>query len=651
MVIKGTDIAFYIPPTGIEVIPVSGKGDNYIRDAVTLERLEYAILLNENGEKRYVHGPTVVFPEPNETFVQTPKGGNIFRALELSPISGIYIKVTTDYIDDLGTEYKTGEELFITGNEQAIYYPRPEHSLIQYDGKYMHHAIAIPEGEGRYILNRLTGEIKTIYGPNMYLPDPRSEIVLKRKLSRKECELFYPQNQEVIDYNENLNEKAIEKRSKTEPHINLDTLYCASPQSSTLAIFEAKANISRGTSYTKPRTITLDTKYDGVVSIDVFDGYAVNTVKKNGESKIISGPKTILLDYDETLKTFIDNNKSEVYLKIKDDQIHSNCTVVTKDGISCNLKLTYDINFEEDEQNLWFNIRDYKNYIKREMSKILIKEIGEINFKEFYNNYFNILSKIILNINDNKIDPEKEKNDIKIYKGRHFSKNGTVIYNFSLNNLEIHNDICYDIQASQNKIVKEEILLDQENKLYDIESRIDTLNRMKDQLEAETKKQKLAVKKEIELEELKNEKELAEERKRVSDLRYQIQIEQEENDNKINEIKLARTAAQNEAYFARERNKLELENKASDKYAETTATIMKSITPKLVEALSAKANSEVLETISESIAPYAIAKGESVSDFVNTLLRGTSLENTIKNLHDLTAKSVTFCPNPVEENE
>ena len=27
---------------------------------------------------------------------------------------------------------------------------------------------AIPEGEGRYILNRLTGEIKTVVGPQMY---------------------------------------------------------------------------------------------------------------------------------------------------------------------------------------------------------------------------------------------------------------------------------------------------------------------------------------------------------------------------------------------------------------------------------------------------------------------------------------------------
>lgn len=146
LVIKGTETSFFIPSTGVEVIPIDGVGKKYVREAVTLERLEYAILKNEDGEKRYVHGPDVAYPKPTEVFVQTPKGGNIFRALELSDISGIYVKVIDGYEDKDGTEHHIGEELFITGKEQRIYYPRPEHALIQYDGKYMHHAIAIPKG-------------------------------------------------------------------------------------------------------------------------------------------------------------------------------------------------------------------------------------------------------------------------------------------------------------------------------------------------------------------------------------------------------------------------------------------------------------------------------------------------------------------------
>ena len=92
LVIKGTEVSFYIPPTGIEVIAIDNDDrKGYVREAVTLERLEYCILKDEDGNKRYVHGPEVVFPEPTETFVTSPKGGYIFRAVELSKISGIYV--------------------------------------------------------------------------------------------------------------------------------------------------------------------------------------------------------------------------------------------------------------------------------------------------------------------------------------------------------------------------------------------------------------------------------------------------------------------------------------------------------------------------------------------------------------------------------
>jgi major vault protein len=54
-VIKGTEVSFYMPPTGVEVLKNSEGA--YVRDAVTLERLEYCILLDEEGEKRYEKGP------------------------------------------------------------------------------------------------------------------------------------------------------------------------------------------------------------------------------------------------------------------------------------------------------------------------------------------------------------------------------------------------------------------------------------------------------------------------------------------------------------------------------------------------------------------------------------------------------------------
>jgi major vault protein len=78
LIIKGTDAAFFIPPTGIKVVP--DEGGAFVREAVTLERLEYCILLDESGNKRFVKGPDVVFPLPTETFV-TKDGQRKFRAI------------------------------------------------------------------------------------------------------------------------------------------------------------------------------------------------------------------------------------------------------------------------------------------------------------------------------------------------------------------------------------------------------------------------------------------------------------------------------------------------------------------------------------------------------------------------------------------
>ena len=59
---------------------------------------------------------------------------------------------------------------------------------------------------------------------------------------------------------------------------------------------------------------------------------------------------------------------------------------------------------------------------------------------------------------------------------------------------------------------------------------------------------------------------------------------------------------------------------------------MKSVSPDLVAALTSKANASMLETVTKSMSPYAIAQGESVADVTNQLLRGITLEEVIENM-------------------
>lgn len=644
LVIKGTEISFYIPPTGIEVIPIENNPKNgYVREAVTLERLEYAILKDENGNKTYKYGPEVVFPKPTETFVQSPTGGNIFRVIELSPISGIYVKVIAEYTEGEGENAVThpaGEEMFITGNDQMIYYPRPEHAIISYDNKIMHHAIAIPEGEGRYVMNRMTGEIKTIKGPAMFLPDPRTEVVVKRKLSEKQCDLWFPGSAAAKSYNASLNEKSVEKslRITNTPSYadtinksitascdaSLDATYStANSLSATLANLESNASISRGTSYTKPRTITLDNKYDGVVSIDVWTGYAVNIISKSGKRKVVCGPQTILLDYDQTLEELqmstgkpktTDKVIHTVYLRHENNKVSDIISVETKDFVRCEVDVSYNVSFDKAQMDKWFNVDNYVKYLCDKMRSEVKKEVKKYGIEEFYQNYSTIVHEVVLT-------------------NKTFVENGMNVQDCEVLNIHIEDSVAEMLTAHQ------EEMLTQSLKLSDAEKRVEVAEKLAD---AERKEQELrntALLNKLDLQEkealrkLEIQTEIARQTEANKLAEKQAEVDMQVLYDTIHNANLERTKLEKANELAHQRELAEIEKNRNEAYAATVKTIMESISEDLVAAMSSKSNNEMTVAIAQALSPYALTSGESVTDVVNGLLRGTKLEDVIKGIN------------------
>ena len=644
LVIKGTEISFYIPPTGIEVIPIENNPKNgYVREAVTLERLEYAILKDENGNKTYKYGPEVVFTKPTETFVQSPTGGNIFRVIELSPISGIYVKVIAEYTEGEGENAVThpaGEEMFITGNDQMIYYPRPEHAIISYDNKIMHHAIAIPEGEGRYVMNRMTGEIKTIKGPAMFLPDPRTEVVVKRKLSEKQCDLWFPGSAAAKSYNASLNEKSVEKSSRitnTLPYTDtinksitascdasLDAAYStANSLSATLANLESNASISRGTSYTKPRTITLDNKYDGVVSIDVWTGYAVNVISKSGKRKVVCGPQTILLDYDQTLEELqmstgkpktTDKVIHTVYLRHENNKVSDIISVETKDFVRCEVEVSYNVSFDKAQMDKWFNVDNYVKYLCDKMRSEVKKEVKKYGIEEFYQNYSTIVHGVVLT-------------------NKTFVENGMNVQDCEVLSIHIEDNVAEMLIAHQ------EEMLTQSLKLSDAEKRVEVAEKLAD---AERKEQELrnaALLNKLDLQEkealrkLEIQTEIARQTEANKLAEKQAEVDMQVLYDTIHNANLERTKLEKANELAHQRELAEIEKNRNEAYAATVKTIMESISEDLVAAMSSKSNNEMTVAIAQALSPYALASGESVTDVVNGLLRGTKLEDVIKGIN------------------
>lgn len=643
LVIKGTEVSFYIPPTGIEVIPVENDDrKGYIREAVTLERLEYCILKDEDGNKRYVHGPQVVFPEPTETFVTSPKGGYIFRAVELSKISGIYVKVIAEYTEGTGENkvvHPVGEELFITGNDQMIYYPRPEHAIITYDGKMMHHAIAIPEGEGRYIMDRLTGDIKTVKGPQMYLPDPRFEVVVKRKLSRRQCQLMYPGNREALAYNEALTERSVEKAASQMDFMDELTAFSVSNSiGDTLANLEAKANISRGTSYTKPRTITLDNKFDGVVTTDVWTGYAVNVISKDGTRKVVCGPQTVMLEYDQTLEELqlstgrpktTDNMIHTCFLRHENNKVSDLINVETKDFVRCTVKVSYCVDFDKDYQDKWFNIDNYIKFMCDRERSLMKRAAKNYTIEEFYQNYVDIIHDIAVD----KPDTTKEEAPSKPkHPGRFFPENGMFVNDCEVLSIEVEHDVANMLVDHQREMVKKSLQLSAADKRVQVAEKLSVAEKRESELESQKLINRMNLQREEALRKLEIQTEVNRKKEAEEEASKQAEKDLQVVYDAIADAERSRQEKDTNQYLERKKAEADIEKAKQDAYAETVAKIMESVSPDLIAALTSISNHDMANVLFKSVAPYAIANDESVADFTNKLVRGLPLENALEKI-------------------
>lgn len=469
IVIKGTDVSFYIPPTGIEVVgslntgvtpgPYNDYGMTFVREAATIERLEYVILLDEDGQKRYVIGPDVVFPEPTEQFVTDEADNRKFRAIELNEQSGLYIKVIADYTDEiLKTEHKAGEELFITGKDQSLYFANANHIVIEYGEQRKHHAIAIPTGEGRYVLDRNTGKVELIKGPKMFLPDPRHQVVVRRVLDVSTVEVMYPGNVEAAQVNAALTaELASTGVNDMLAAATMDWYAAPATASNYMAVSAhdhdptrgvkaRSAGVSkafggettkRGTTYTKPRTVTLETKYEGAVAINIWPGYAVLVTDKTGHRRVEAGPKAVLLEYDETpmvLSLSTGRPKTDddllhtVYLRTINNVVSDRVTVETADLVPVTLDLSYRVNFEGEADTHWFDVENYVGLLTDHCRSRLRNEAKRTNVKEFYANYIDIARDCLLG----------KQPDGAQREGRLFAENNMRLYDVEVPNAKIN---------------------------------------------------------------------------------------------------------------------------------------------------------------------------------------------------------------------
>lgn len=649
IIIKGTEVAFYIPPTGVEVL--KDESGSYIQDAVTLERLEYAILLDESGNKEYVKGPAVVFPTPTQQFV-TKEGKNkkqerTFRAYEMQPNNGIHIKVIADYENDTGM-HNAGDEMFITGVDMPIYYPREEHAVIKYDGQEKIYAVAIPSGEGRYVLNRTTGEIKLVVGPDMFLPNPIEQVIVRRVLSVNECDRYYPGNKTVREINQVLrgNKNGIVEEEGSE-----DELYAvaaAAPISVSKRSMATKSafadELNRGTVYTPPRTITLDSKYDGAVNVNVWSGYAVQVVNSKGNRRTVIGPKSVLLEYDEYLENLSlstgtpkgdELRLNTPYLRYISNPVSDIITLKTHDLVNVEVAVKYLVRFEPGSEDKWFSIDNYIQYMVDHLRSLIGNEVRNISVQDFHTDAANILRDAVLSKKEEGI-PRTLKN---------FKENGMTVYDLEVIRVNVLDKNVADLLSrSRQDTLSEQIELNRVSTHLELVSGVQTAKRKEI---TEINQTSLL---QIELEQKVNKgRSDALMASMIAD--SAIETERQESEKASTELKVIISEIQ----LGLEKDKRELAQKFADADADRQLRIesgiaeaqkvrMEAIGPKIVEALTAMAQTGQIQSIAEHLAPLSIVQGQSLAGTFTQLLSGTPLEGMLKNIEGL---SLTRAPKKI----
>ena len=628
LIIKGEHVSFYIPPTGIEV--VRDQNQNYVREAVTLERMEYCILLDENGNKRFVKGPAVVFPEPTEDFIEKD-GSRKFRAIELNEISGLYIKVIAPYTEN-GVNYNEGDELFITGKDQMIYYPRPEHAIIKYGDKERHYSVAIPAGEGRYYLNRLTGKISLMKGPCMFLPDPRKEVFVRRIIEPEKCRIWFPGNEEAYQYNLQLKQVHQQKNQEyveanIEPLVVQEKLDYKSKKSAPVV---AGTELNRGSQFTPPRTLVLENKFEGAVTINLWTGYAILVVSKTGTRKVMMGPEAYLLEYDEDLQAIslsTGTPKTDqkllktVYLRVTNNKVSDIVLAETSDFCHVSIQISYRLNFEGEKEK-WFEVENYVKHLTEHGRSLLRNAIKRTTIMEFHNNGIDIVRDTILGkIGENGKRP-----------GRKFEENGMVVYDIEILDIKIGDQKIEEllIQA-QHDVIKQNLSLAAAQRQLVFVQNQERVHQETIVAEFESSFKQIK----LEQEELLMQKslELVKLNAEIEAKRLKLKAEQEEQDllNKISTEVLGRSKHESDFQFEKDNRMTELRLK--ELAAEVNAVVEKAgaVSPELIAALQAFSDRALAEKMAESMAPLAILGGKSVAEVFSNLLKGTPVAKYLLN--------------------
>lgn len=583
-----------------------------IRQAVVLSEKEFCVIIDADGKRQIKRGPARVFPGPYDSFMTKGSRDRIYDAYELLPQRALWLRfiapVETSKLETLlprgvnleQDTYHPGDEFVLTGvnsfffpfNEVEILHPltgQPhvgnDHTEIFID------AIGIDQKSGIYVRDLATGEVRLIRGKQSYLVDPRKEVHITRTIPGDEWNLWI---------------------GVGEPHKLTDE------------------------PITTPWAISIAVPHNNAVLATSADG-----------QRVIEGPCVELLEYEETLVPMALSTgrpKSGArtlrtcFLRTVGNRVSDMITLETSDFVKVDVEVSYQVGFEADHKERWFNHENYVGVMCDHLRSIVRSQARQMPLTQIWANISSVIRDAVLG--------ERTEEG---RQGRIFDENGMRVTEVEVLSSEIlDKDIAQLLETVQRESVALVIgdrqtseQLRSEKLRHDIERERMTMRR-------EATERKAAL--DDLVRELNMQARLAELRGRESNDREAAQLAAS-REKLVLEASLDRDKLQSDSQIARQREtttaKVDMNRLIHDEeqtyrqalaqieilqiQAQSAATVAErqAIQPALVEAITALGDKIMLGEVAQNMNLVSLFKGKDVASLFADVLGGTKLGKTI----------------------
>ena len=261
----------------------------------------------------------------------------------------------------------------------------------------------------------------------------------------------------------------------------------------------------------------------------------------------------------------------------------------------------------------WFSVDNYIKFLCDKIRSDVKRGVKQYSIQAFYNDYSEIVRKLILNGEES----------------RAFDDNGMILKDVDVLSINVDSEIRAMLENNQRQMIHNMLSLQMAEANFEREKKEVAMMLETSALKHNADLNELAARMERE----EKARHLMTAQSRFEEHENKVKLEAKQEQDKIigmieSEQLERKKISEAQRLEIRERE-IEQASKEKNVYAETVAKVVEAISPDLIAAMQSNSNAETLRVVAESMAPLAIARGESVADTVNTLLRGTSIENML----------------------